>query len=222
MEHKTNYWALLLLAIILWGVVYFVRKESVVEIEIPVINFVNNDISVSQNLATTKIGSLQLSYPNLIKIDTNSGNNAVRFVLGGSFKSLDNFGEAINTTSMPIAITYLPNGNPTKLSLGDWWQEEDPNNYPHLTGPDVVEKIKINNMDAYKVVYTHVTGVKDDTYWYSDVSIFIIRDTEVYELKGYILAEENPDFRFTAEDIKSTRQYEQIFNQILASFKFVD
>lgn len=221
MEHKTNYWALLLLAIILWGVTYFIKKESSVGIEMPIVGIVHNNIFTAQNLEKITIGSLELKYPKQFTYKVYD-NTLYDFNTHKQFVTINSSNNIQISDYYPIKISYLPNGNPKKLSLDDWWQEEDPNNYPHLTGPDVVKKIKINDIATYQVVYTHVTGEYDDTYWYSDVSVFIVRNTEVYEMKGYILAKENPDSRFTPADIQSAQEYEKIFNDILASFKFVD
>lgn len=208
MEHKTNYWALLLLAIILWGVVFFVKKESSIEIEMPVINIVNNHKSTTKNPAIARIGNLEMVYLKdlIIKKDEN---NLTIFPL---LNTKVNNSEINNLT---LYVSYLNDKNKNSLSVKEWLDENTDPKYPT---PNSEKLMTINGIDGYYEEYlTEPNGID----YLSSFIITIKNKTDIYQVWGYKLPS-TPSSILTREDINLIKKYEKIFNDILASFRFVE
>lgn len=223
MEHKTNYWALLLLAIILWGVTYFIRKESSVGIEIPVVNIAHNNIPINPNtdLYEDLKFKFKFQYPkNSLEVSDQRDMippRGLAFTTSNVQFLNDSFPQKYGKAS--FSVDLQKNVNPENQLVGQWWDENGLE--AEKTSPSYYKKedINIDGEKAIKLFYDAQNGFGRK--FYDSVIVLIPHGKDIYEVWGYKLPD-TPDPTLTSEDIKSAHEYEKIFNNILASFKFVE
>jgi hypothetical protein len=213
--HKTNWAALLLLVLAASIIAYLGLQVSKISYPEPVqIKYEKKD-----KLEKRILGELQIKYlQNSILFDEEK-DSFIR-IKHGNFYVGKNINGEIGRGPFYLQIFFSPNVNSKKLSVEDWYDQNNPENDRGAPFADSHELIEINGIPAYKVVYGKARD-QLNSYFYDLIYIYISHNTDIYEIRGYQLPE-NTDPVLTSEDIQAAREYEKTFNEILQSIRFVE
>lgn len=167
--------------------------------------------------STGKLGELSFIYDSRLTknvatstfMDFDSELNHVVLSSSG-YRTIDNY--------FPIKVYYNKGGNPQQLSAADYFKTHGPLNDKNAPPADSAQYIKINNIDAYKVVF-HTSSLYFRSYYYDFIIYYITKGTDEYEIWGYQLPE-NISSDLSVQDISDGKSYQQIFSDFVDSIHF--